>query len=100
MSYVTKVAPDAIKVAPGISTLHPSRVSISHPNGALAVNRSLTITAKDAELLREFVKFAVESINAIIATEEKLGNRQPIVDQLREYASVGTDLLARIGASK
>jgi hypothetical protein len=74
-------------------------ISKTHAS-ALAVNRTLTVNAKDADLLNELVRFAIESMNATIANEETYGNRAPILDTLREYVSAASDLLARIGAGK
>lgn len=72
---------DVRKVAPSSS--------IGHSNG-------VAISADDAVLIGEFLRYAVESIGAVITLEERCGNRAPILQTLRAYAAEASSLLERL----
>ena len=78
---------------PDVRKVAPSEVAT-----ALLVNgRLVTLSSADVALVREYLRYAVESIDAVIALEERCGNRAPILRVLRTYADDARALLLRLG---
>ena len=77
----------------------PSKVSTANNIDDAIIGRlqGRAITISEHALIREYLRYAVESLEAVITLEERCGNRKPIVDALREYRNEGAALLARIG---
>lgn len=67
-------------------------------SSAFVNGHSVTLSNRDASLIREYVQFAIESIGVVIADELRYrdGNRSPILATLRRYAADGNALLARL----
>lgn len=62
------------------------------------IDDSVSISKSDASLIREYVQFAIESIEVVIADEMRYrdGNRSPILGTLKRYARDGKALLERL----
>lgn len=61
-----------------------------------ASNLKSAIDSADIGLIREYLHYAVESIDATIVLEESYGNRAPILQTLRVYAADARSLLDRL----
>ena len=68
------------------------------PSNGLAVNRSLTLQSADVALMREIVRYAIESMKDVRAQEEKWErlDERPILVTLDTYIAEAADLLERI----
>jgi hypothetical protein len=55
-----------------------------------------SVSAFDVASIRDYLRYAVESIGAVIALEEKCGNRAPIVRTLERYRDDASALLERL----
>lgn len=66
------------------------------PGNRLTAPLPVTLSSDDAVLIGEFLRYAVESIDAVIALEERCGNRAPILQTLRAYAAEASSLLERL----
>lgn len=54
---------------------------------AKRIDDSVTISISDASLLRDYLLFAIETMNDVIADAELIHANAPIINQIREYAS-------------
>ena len=62
-----------------------------------ATNRlPITLSASDALNAREFILFAAESMEGVIAWEVTSGRERPIVQAMREYVRDARRLLERL----
>jgi len=62
------------------------------------IDAAVSISKSDSSLIREYLRYAVESLNDVITNEEKYrdGNRSPILATLKQYAKDGKALLERL----
>ncbi len=62
------------------------------------IDAAVSISKSDSSLIREYLRYAVESLNDVITHEESYrdGNRSPILGLLKQYARDGKTLLERL----
>lgn len=74
-------------------SINTKQVKLSNANAT----DGLHITSAERARVCEYLRYSVDSIADVMATEERYGNRAPILQTLATYRNDAIALLARMG---